>query len=98
MKAFFNWFKPKQKGTVVLEARPIKSSFWRNNMWVMTPDGIGIIFDLRQPVLVHLVDERTGLTIGAKEYLAETIRQAKYKEIPESRRGSPEKAARLGYE
>lgn len=82
---------------------------WRNNMWVMTPDGIGILFDIAHfpSVVIHLVRE-DGLT---KEHIGEdgkitnnvwynidVLRQAQYKEIPEQRRGiSKDLFATLGY-
>lgn len=104
-KVFSNFFKPEassepKKKTYVLDLKPDLGpvrSIWRNNMWIMTPDGVGIVFDLREPVRVHLVDAN-GITVGDKEYSSLSLRQAKYLEIPESRRGDPTKAKRLGYE
>lgn len=84
------------KGTVVV-TQVVKRA-WRNNMWVMTPDGIGIIFQLSEPVVVHLVDKVSGLTLRSAHYASEQLRQAKFLEIPEVRRGDKEKANKLGYE
>lgn len=100
MKLFtnpLNWFR-KEKGTVVLSPTVVQRSPWRNNMWVMTPDGVGIVFDLREPVLVHIVNTIDGTTKYAKEFSSSELRQAKWLEIPANRRGDPEKAKRLGYE
>lgn len=84
------------KTTVVINPT-VSKSIWRNNMWVMTPEGVGIIFELREPVRVHLVDEN-GLTRADKEFPSNELRQARYLEIPYMRRGDQEKAKRLGYE
>jgi hypothetical protein len=64
----------------------------RNNMWVMTPDGIGILFQYMIPVSkVHMVDEEDGTTFAEVAYSTSALRQAKYNEIPECRRGMDKK-------
>lgn len=73
---------------------------WRNNMWVMTPDGIGIMFNLAEySSIVHIVDKEDGLTtIAEMSYPTQALRQAKFEEIPSKRRNfSPGQAERLGY-
>ena len=60
----------------------------RNNMWVMTPDGVGILFVLNEPVsTVHMVDEEEGTTFAEVSFATRVLRQAKYDEIPECRKG-----------
>ena len=88
--------KGSTKSTVVLAEAPIKST-WRNNMWVMTPEGVGILFQMGVPCVVHIVDKLTGETTKVIKVDPSTIRQAKYAEIPENRRGSVERANQLGY-
>lgn len=87
---------PKTK-TVVIDTN-VQKTAWRNNMWVMTPDGVGIIFKLAEPCTVHLVNTTTGDTIKEIFCKSDTIRQAKYLEIPACRRGDEDKARKLGYE
>jgi hypothetical protein len=72
-------------------------SVWRNNMWVMTPEGPGIIFALGVPCVVHMVDTTDGTTVKSTVFDPSQLRQALYMEIPEIRRGPKEKANRLGY-
>ena len=83
------------KNTMVVDT-PVKS-VWRNNMWVMTPEGVGILFEMAVPCTVHLVDKSNGETIKVIKADPSQIRQAKYVEIPECRRGSVERANELGY-
>lgn len=104
MKNFFkNIFSDKPesvpsgtKTTVVIA--PVVKRAWRVGMWVMTPDGIGIIFRLQEPVCVHLVNTKDGTTLREALYDSSKVRQAKYLEIPECRRMLEEKAKSLGYE
>lgn len=65
-------------------------------MWVMTPDGIGIIFELGVISKVHLIGE-DGLTKAEVSHPQAELRQALYKEIPECRRGDKVVANNLGY-
>lgn len=73
----------------------VKSS-WRNNMWVMTPKGLGIIFAIGHSCHVHLVNEH-GETINGLICSFQDLRQARYLEIPANRRGDKDVANRLGY-
>lgn len=98
LKLFSNKTEPvvSNKNTIVVNTEP--KNVWRNNMWVMTPEGVGVIFELKEPVRVHLVNTSTGETVADKLFDSSTIRQATYTEIPEIRRGiSAERAAQLGY-
>lgn len=97
MKLFSDVFngvwRNKNTVTITQEAKTV----WRNNMWVMTPDGVGIIFKLEEPVTVHLVDDK-GVTIASTQYQSSRIRIAKFEEIPACRRCTYERAKQLGYE
>jgi hypothetical protein len=76
----------------------VVKSIWRNNMWVMTPKGIGIMFKMGTPCCIHLVNPENGLTIEPWFFPIGQLRQAKWEEIPECRRMiSREKGRRLGY-
>jgi len=77
-------------------ARVFKST-WRNGMWVMTSKGIGIVFDLKNN-LVHLVNEN-GETVNALVATPSQMRQARFEEIPKSRKVglTADQAAELGY-
>lgn len=90
----------KKKGNVkpvVHHEVPLQLLNWRNNMWVVTPDGPGIIFKLGVESEVHLTDG-SGHTIGVKIYPTTSLRQAKFTEIPAARRKcSKEQAHVLGY-
>lgn len=91
----FDFFKRKE--VVQPERKPVALIGWRPNMWVMTPDGIGIIFKLGMESEVHLTDDK-GLTIESKVYPIGVLRQAKFTEIPVFRRKvTKEVAANLGY-
>ena len=65
-------------------------------MWVMSPDGIGIIFKLEEPVTVHLINSE-GITVESKQYQSTRLRIAKFEEIPACRRCSYDRAVQLGY-
>lgn len=70
---------------------------WRPNMWVMTPDGVGIIFKLGVECEVHLTDA-SGVTFLIKLYPIAILRQARLMEIPAARRKiTKEIATKLGY-
>lgn len=91
----FGFFKKKE--VVQPQRPPVELIGWRSNMWVMTPDGIGIIFKLGMESEVHLTDEK-GLTTSSKVYPIATLRQAKFTEIPAFRRKlTKEVASDLGY-
>ena len=103
MKNWFRkWFKTQETlvPEVIVENKVetnIVKSMWRNNMWVMSPKGIGVLFKLDNPCVVHLVDKE-GLTTSEIQLPVEQLRQAMWDEIPEKRRGiSREKGKRLGY-
>ena len=91
---FFKKKEVKQKEFSV----PLQVFAFRNHMWVMTPDGIGIVFKVGVETEVHLVDT-AGVTITARTYPVNLLRQAKFTEIPSPRRRalSKEKAASMGY-
>lgn len=92
----FGLFKKKENFKIPLKVDPVTVG-WRNHMWVMTPDGVGIIFRLGVISNVHLTDIK-GETIASNEYHIHQIRQATYLEIPEARRQiTKEAAASLGY-
>jgi hypothetical protein len=62
---------------------------FRNNMWVVTDDGVGVLFKLGTYVSeIHLVDEADGTTKLIVTKGTNTLRQARYQEIPECRRGA----------
>ena len=86
----------KHSATTVINT-DVQKTAWRNNMWVVTPNGVGVLFQIGEPCLVHLVDPQTGVTIKEALYQSTKLRQARYLEIPECRRGDEDKAARLGY-
>jgi hypothetical protein len=96
MFSLTEWFHHKAEEKKY-EKPPIKFLNWRNNMWVVTPDGVGIIFRLDIESLVHLVDYN-GNTVSEKYYPTLALRQAKYLEIPAARRGFTKEAAYImGY-
>ena len=104
--AWYNFWKkvpePIVEEPVVEELVPsfVDKSSWRNNMWVMTQYGVGVLFEYAQMSTVHLVDVKTGLTVGNPISVPlAAMRQALLKEIPECRRVGldQEKAHRLGY-
>ena len=97
MKLFSNLFggKAVSKNTVTISQEP--KVVWRNNMWIMTPDGVGIVFKLEEPVTVHLISS-DGTTIASKQYQSSVLRIAKFEEIPACRRCTYERAKQLGYE
>lgn len=95
--AWYNFWKKPQK-TPSVESTVFKSQ-WRNNMWVMSPYGVGILFKLGPMNDVHLVDVKTGETTSCISVTLENLRQAKLEEIPECRRNgiTLERANYLGY-
>jgi hypothetical protein len=94
-----SWFKKKevQEKDKIVPTNLIDYIGWRNNMWVMTPDGIGIVFKLGTDVEVHIVD-KDGYTMQSKLYPILALRQALFNEIPKARRHfTKEQASKLGY-
>lgn len=90
----FGFFE-KKNNKVPLRVDP-QTIGWRTHMWVMTPDGVGIIFRLGVVSTIHLVDNK-GETFAIKDFNMNAIRQAKFEEIPACRRCNPEHAKMLGY-
>lgn len=68
-------------------------------MWVQTQQNqTGILFVLGETCEVHLVNRTTGETIQSIQVPLGELRQAKWGEIPECRRGITKKQAEaLGY-
>lgn len=70
----------------------------RLGMWVKHGAQLAIIRDLTtpsHPVIVYV--DAQGLFVSALQVPAQTVRQAKFQEIPESRRPSQALATLLGY-
>lgn len=88
---FFDYFKQNKVETQIVK------SIWRNNMWVMSPLGVGILFKLDAQCEVHLVNE-DGTTKDVQLLPLAQLRQATFDEIPASRmKVTREKANYLGY-
>jgi L-rhamnose isomerase len=92
----WNPFKPKTNTSVI--SSDVTKTQWRRNMWVMTPDGVGVLQEMRPDKYVsHLVD-KDGLTLSSAEHYPQDVRQAKWMEIPAFRRQvSDDVAKHLGY-
>lgn len=72
-------------------------SLWRNNMWVMTPKGVGVLFQLGEPCVVHLT-HANGTFDQSWQFPSAQLRQALWDEIPEPRRAcTREHGLYLGY-
>lgn len=81
---------------IITIAPPIRG--WREGMWVMDGEQVGILFKLDNVSEIHYVNKDTGETSGIVRRSLTALRQCKYLEIPECRRGvSQEKAEELGY-
>lgn len=72
---------------------------WRVGMWVMSPDQRqGIIYKIGETCEVHIVDTSTGETKESLSCPLGGLRQLKWAEIPECRRGiTKEQGEALGY-
>ena len=72
---------------------------WRNGMWVVASGNrVGVLYKLGDPCEVHLVNPTTGETTNQISCQLTELRQAKFGEIPECRRGiTKERAEALGY-
>jgi len=71
---------------------------WRTGMWVMYGNKIAILFTIGTLCEIHYTDSITGENIGVANVPLETLRQARYPEIPSQRRMiSADKALELGY-
>lgn len=94
-KAIKEFFNPTEK------VRPTTvNRGWRNNMWVMDNElrKVGIIVKLGEVCEVHNVDLISGETTNIYHAPLTQLRQAKWLEIPEVRRGITKQAAEaLGY-
>lgn len=91
--AWYNfWRKP------IVDSIVFKSQ-WRNNMWVMTEYGIGILFSNNNMATIHLVSPKTGETLSIINAPYGAFRQAKFDEIPECRKVglTKERAELMGY-
>lgn len=74
----------------------------RNGMWVMHGERVGIIFELGRGedlgrAIVHYVKPADGTTVGRDVVECKDLRQATLVEIPECRRPTEDRGARLGY-
>lgn len=69
----------------------------RHGMWVYTPSGVGIITGLNGTVLEVMLTHQDGTNSLAVAHDAGTTRQARYHEIPESRKPELTRANALGY-
>lgn len=75
----------------------VVKSMWRNNMWVMSPKGVGIIFKLGDQCEVHLVNS-DGTTKESVLLPVLQLRQATWDEIPAARQMvTRERGLYLGY-
>jgi len=98
--AWYKFWKKKEPVTFDIQTpTKLQRNEWRHGMWVMTSKGLGIIFQMGNDLLIHLVDPRTGETYNATIEHRQAVRQAKYSEIPTIRKLhlSKEKAELLGY-
>lgn len=70
----------------------------RKGMWVKYKNKLGIVAakDLTAAEL-HLVDEHGATKFVIPRVAIESLKQAKYSDIPEPRRPTAEHARRLGY-
>ena len=93
------WNPFKRKANNAVSPVFVKKTGFRNNMWVMTPRGIGILFEYKFPLsTIHLINPN-GETTKELSLSVTDLRQALWKEIPISRRGvSKEVGQYLGYE
>ncbi len=82
------------------QLNPVIKNDYRLGMWIKTIQGRpAIIYRIEQDGLViHYVNEQTGETIEEDRVTYNSVRQCKYLEIPEVRRGFTQETARkLGY-
>jgi len=71
---------------------------WKAGMWVMHQDKIAVIANVNSLTEIHYTDKITGENIGVANVPVDSLRQARYSEIPVNRRGiSAEAALELGY-
>jgi hypothetical protein len=82
------------------QLQPTVKNEYRLGMWVRTTQGKpAIVYRIEQDgLIVHHVDNQTGETTDEMKVSYNDVRQCKYLEIPEVRRGFTEETARkLGY-
>lgn len=109
--AWYNFWKKKEEkkewiitpsSTVVIpqntDPTQVKRQEWRNGMWVVTSKGLGIIFEIGNDLLIHLINDK-GETVNATIENRQSVRQARFDEIPISRKVglTKERAEYLGY-
>jgi len=105
---FFNFFakddpKPVPQEYVFPVATPTPNpkpdSLWKRGMWVVQDSKVGILADFKnQAVIFHEVNVTTGETEKEYQVSIDTIRQAKYYEVPACRMSVSRDVAReLGY-
>ena len=71
---------------------------WKTGMWVMHQDKIAILAAIDTPAEIHYVNPATGENVGQALVPLDALRQARYIEIPATRRGiSADAALELGY-
>lgn len=86
--------------SIFVKAEPVTivQQGWRTGMWVMDGTSVAIIHKLDQICEVHYVNPDNGETIEIANRPLNALRQCKYLEIPECRRGiTQEQAQELGY-
>lgn len=77
---------------------PVVNKIWKRGMWVVFQNKPAIIANLNEQTEIHYVDEVTGETTGIGMVPMNVLRQARYNEIPTSRRpASAAIAMELGY-
>ena len=77
----------------------VQDKAWSKGMWVMNQDQEPcILWVLGDPCTVHVIDKITGETIKECTVSINDLRQARWGEIPECRRGITKEAGEaLGY-
>lgn len=82
------------------QIKPVVKNEYRLGMWVRTTQGKpAIVYRIESDgLIVHHVDNQTGETVDEMKVSYNDVRQCKYLEIPEVRRGFTKKTAKeLGY-
>lgn len=102
-QTILSWFRRKKIPTRSYEfqapSTQRKYGNWRVGMWVILEGEVGILAELYESsVNFHKVNPQTGETVSEHVVPFEALRQARWGEIPECRRGfTREAAAELGY-
>ena len=78
---------------------PKPDSLWKRGMWITQNFKVGILADFKGgDVVFHEVDPNTGETVKEYQVSIDSIRQARYYDIPACRMHvSRDKAKELGY-